>query len=235
MLRDSETLKQCIRDALSKLKERKEQFSGQTASIDKQLEAIRLKKERLGLVFTDGTIGKDVYEGRLQGFRKQEKELLKIKNNLSPEARLEIAELENSIRVIEDILDRSSRNIYITDFGIFGTKGDRLAPLGYNPWSNIEGKNEMGQVRETDYIYIEDTDLKMRSINPPQGFWSSENKGESIKNNIRSLLQNFGIRVYVLKDRIEARGLIPTETISVSSKVKRPGRELIIPSVRGRG
>jgi chromosome segregation ATPase len=118
VLRDSETLKQCIRDALAELKERKEHFSGQAASIDKQLEAIRLKKERLGLVFTDGTISKDIYKTRLQGFRKQEKELLKIKNNLSPEARLEIAELENSIRVIEDILDRSSRNIHITDFGI---------------------------------------------------------------------------------------------------------------------
>ena len=198
-------------------------------------EAIRLKKERLGLVFTDGTIGKDVYEGRLQGFRKQEKELLKIKSNLSPEARLEIAELENSIRVIEDILDRSSRNIHITDFGIFGAKGDGLAPLGYNPWSETEGKNEIEQVRETDYIFIEGTDLKMRSINPPEGFWSSENKGESIKNNIRSLLQNFGIKVCVFKDRIEVRGLIPTEIISLSSETKRSDRELFIPSVRGRG
>ena len=156
-------------------------------------------------------------------------------NNLSPEARLEIAELENSIRVIEDILDRSSRNIHITDFGIFGTKGDMLAPLGYNPWSETEGKNEIGQVRETDYIFVEGTDLEMRSINPPEGFWYSENRGEGIKNNIRSLLQNFGIKVYVFKDRIRVRGLIPTEIISLSSKVKRLDRELIIPFVRREG
>jgi len=235
VLGDSETLKQCVRDALSELKERKEHFSGQTASIDKQLEAVRLKKERLGLVFTDGTIGKNVYEGKLQEFRKQEKELLKIKNNLSPEARLEVAELESSIRAIEEILNGSSRNISVTDFGMYGTKGYRLAPLGYNPWSETEGKNEIGQVRETDYIYIEGTDLKMRSINPPEGFWYSDNRGEIIKNNIRSLLQNFGIKVYVFKDRIEVRGLIPTETISLSSETKHSDRELIIPSVRGRG
>ena len=96
-------------------------------------------------------------------------------------------------------------------------------------------KNEIGQVRETDYIYIKGTDLKMRSINPPEGFWCSENKGEIIKNNIRSLLQNFGIKVYVFKDRIEVQGLIPTEIISLSSETKRSDRELIIPSVRGRG
>jgi hypothetical protein len=75
----------------------------------------------------------------------------------------------------------------------------------------------------------------MRSINPPESFWSSENKGEIIKNNIRSLLQNFGIKVYVFKDRIEVRGLMPTEIISLSSETKRSDRELIIPSVRGRG
>ena len=75
----------------------------------------------------------------------------------------------------------------------------------------------------------------MRSINPPGGFWYSENRGESIKNNIRSLLENFGIKVYVFKDRIEVRGFIPTEIISYSSETKRQDRELIIPSVRGRG
>ncbi|MFC1902753.1 recombinase family protein [Chloroflexota bacterium] len=235
VLSDSEKLHQGIKDALTELKERKEDYGGQTASVDKQLEAIRLKKERLGLVFTDGTIGKDVYEGRLQGFRKQEKELLKIKNNLSPEARLEIAELENSIKMIEEILGNSSRNISVTDFGIFGRQGDTIAQLGYNPWSETEGKSEIGQVRETDYVYIEGTDLKMQSINPPEGFWSSENKGEVIKDNIRSLLQNVNIKVYVFKDRIEVRGLIPTETISLSSKTKRERGELIIPSVRGRG
>jgi hypothetical protein len=87
---------------------------------------------------------------------------------------LEIAALENSIRVIEDILDRSSRNIHISDFGIFGRKDDRLAPLGYNPWSETEGKNETGQIRETDYVLIEGTDSKMRAIDPPEGFWYSE-------------------------------------------------------------
>ncbi len=55
---------------------------------------LRLKKERLGLIFTDGSIGEAVYEGKLQGCRKQEEELLKIKNNLSPEARWELAELK---------------------------------------------------------------------------------------------------------------------------------------------
>ena len=75
----------------------------------------------------------------------------------------------------------------------------------------------------------------MQSINPPEGFWSSGNKGDVIKNNIRSLLQNVNIKVYVYKDRIEVRGMIPTETISLSTKTRRESGELIISSAMGRG
>ena len=55
-----------------------------------------------------------------------------------------------------------------------------------------------------------------------------------IKNNMRSLLQNVNIKVYVYEDRIEVRGMIPTETISLSTKTIRESRELVIPSVRRR-
>jgi len=224
-----------ITGALSELQEEKKHFSEQTASVDNQLEAVRLKKERLGLVFADGAIGKDIYAEKLHGLRKQEKELLKIRNNLSPEARAEIVELENSITLIEDILNNLSGNVLITDFGIWGLEGDKMAPLGYNPWLETECKNEIGQVRERDYVRIEGTDLKMQAINPPEAFWFSENPGEIIKKNIRAILQKFGTKVYVFRDRIEVRGLIPMEIITVSLGDKRSDRELIIPSVRGRG
>ena len=75
----------------------------------------------------------------------------------------------------------------------------------------------------------------MQAINPPEGFWCSENPGEIIKKNIRAILQKFGTKVYVFKDKIEVRGLLPTEIIARSPGDKRSDRELIIPSVRGRG
>ncbi len=91
------------------------------------------------------------------------------------------------------------------------------------------------EVLERDYVRIEGTDLKMQAINPPEAFWFSENPGEIIKKNIRAILQKFGTKVYAFRDRIEVRGLIPTEITILSPETKRSDRELIIPSVRGRG
>jgi len=188
----------------------------------------------LGLVFADGAISKDVYAKKLQELSRRERELLKIKDNLNPEARAEIAEVENSIRSIEEMLDTSG-NILVTDFGIWGRTGDNVAPLGYNPWLETECKSEVGQVRDSDFIRIEGTDLRIRAILPPEGFWFSENPGEVIKKNIRAILQKFGIRVYMFRDRIEVRGLIPSQIIKTAIGDERPNRESIIPSVRGRG
>ena len=64
---------------------------------------------------------------------------------------------------------------------------------------------------------------------------AGQNPGEIIKKNIRAILHKFGTKVYVFRDRIEVRGLIPMEIITVSLGDKRSDRELIIPSVRGRG
>jgi len=198
-------------------------------------EIVKLKKERLGLVFADGAIGKEVYTGRLHELSKRESESLKIRDNLSPEAQAEIVELENSITSIEGMLDSHSGNVLSTDFGIWGLTGDKIAPLGYNPWLETDCRNEIGQARETGTIRIEGTDLKMKAILPPEGFWLSENPGEAITKNVRAVLQKFGTRVYVFRDRIEVRGLIPTQIISASSGAKRSKREPIIHSTRRGG
>lgn len=152
-------------------------------------------------------------------------------NSAELNSEAEIIELENSIRSREDMLDSSSGNLLVTDFGIWGFIGDKVTPLGYNPWLETDCKNKIEQVRESDYIRIEDTDLKMQAINPPEGFWMSENPGETIKKNMRAILQKLGIRVYVFRDRIELRGLIPSQVIKTSSEAKHLNRELIIPSV----
>jgi len=86
-------------------------------------------------------------------------------------ARAEIVDLENSITLIEDILGSLSGDILVTDFGVWGTTDDRMAPLGYNPWLATECKNEIGQVQERDYVIIEGADFKMKAINPLEGLW----------------------------------------------------------------
>lgn len=80
---------------------------------------------------------------------------------------------------------------------------------------------------------VEDTDLRMRAINPPQGFWESEDPGEVIHNNVRALLQKLGIRVYVFRDRIEIRGLIPVQVLSASGADRVKGEPIIFSARRG--
>ena len=202
--------------------------------MDSQIEIIRLKKERLGLVFADGAISKDTYTQKLHNLNKQERELLKVRGNLNPEALAEIAEVENTIKSIEKMLDASG-SLLVSDFGIWGYTGDTVAPLGYNPWLETECKNEVGRLREMGYVRVEGTDLKIKAIGPPEGFWFSENPVEVIKKNIRAILQKFEIRVYVFRDRIEVRGLIQSQIIKTAIGDKPPSREPIIPSVRGEG
>jgi hypothetical protein len=80
----------------------------------------------------------------------------------------------------EEILDSSSRNLLVTDFGIWGVIGDKTVPLGYNPWLGTNCKNEIVRINETDYVRIEGTDLMIRVLNPPEGFWFLDNPGELI-------------------------------------------------------
>ena len=86
-----------------------------------------------------------------------------------------------------------------------------------------------------DYVGVEGTDLKIRAIGPPEGFWVSGNPVEVVKKNIRAILQKFGIRVYMFRDRIEVRGLIQSQIIKTAIGDEPPSRELIIPLVSGRG
>ncbi|MFC1943425.1 zinc ribbon domain-containing protein [Chloroflexota bacterium] len=172
VLSDSDAMRRCIRDVLEELKERTKHFSEQTYAVDSQIEMLRLKKERLGLVFADGAISRDVYTKKLQNLNKQERELLKVRDNLNPGALAEIAEVENTIKSIGEMLDISG-SLLVSDFRIWGYTGDMVAPLGYNPWLETACKNEVGRLREMDYVGIEGTDLKIRAICPPEGFWFS--------------------------------------------------------------
>ncbi len=70
VLSNSDAMGRCIRDALDELKERRKHFSEQTCAVDSQIEIIRLKKERLGLVFADGAISKDTYTQKLHNLNK---------------------------------------------------------------------------------------------------------------------------------------------------------------------
>ena len=56
----------------------------------------------------------------------------------------------------------------------------------------------------------------MRGIDAPTGFWECDDpkkRDETIKRNMRSILQLFSIKVLVYPERVEIKGAIPTEVL----------------------
>jgi hypothetical protein len=144
---------------------------------------------------------------------------------LDTATQIEINDLERAVTSIEKILNKSG-TIRVTDFGIWGMSKDEIIPLGYNPWLEIDGTEDVGMPREPDKFRAEGTDLVFKGIDAPEGFWDSPNRGKVITRNRRGILQKFGAGVYVFKDRIELRGLIPTHVLGLPGDKSCSGPDL---------
>jgi len=55
------------------IKARRSELGKRTESIDKELESLGAKKERLGLAFADGALTKEVYTARLESSSRRRK------------------------------------------------------------------------------------------------------------------------------------------------------------------
>ncbi len=212
---NSEVLKQGIRDALADIREHRDELGKETAVVDGELESIRAKKERLGLAFTDGALTREVYTGRLQKLSMRENELMKARENLAPETQAEIDDLEHAITSIEKMLDECSGRIIVNDLGIWGIGKDEIAPLGYNAWLETDGSDDIGMPREPAKFKVEGTDLFIKGIDVPDDFWEANNRTAVITRNRRGILQKFDVKVCVFHDKIEIRGFIPTQVLSL--------------------
>ncbi|MFC2067220.1 hypothetical protein ACFLUO_09290 [Chloroflexota bacterium] len=94
--------------------------------------------------------------------------------------------------------------------------GDRYAPAGFNAWRDTDGKMAIGAVSDKDTFRIEGTELTMKGIDAPLGFWECENpkeREEPIKRNMRAILQFFDIKIFVFPERVENRGAVPTQVL----------------------
>jgi len=84
---------------------------------------------------------------------------------------------------------------------------------------------------EQDTFRIEGTDLVMRGIDAPSGFWDCNDTQEQdniIKKNIRAVLQLFNIRVHMFSDRVEIQGAIPKQVLDISRQKEPPDVPIIV-------
>jgi len=212
VLNDSDKLAGCVNKALARLEELKAGIGTEALAVDGKLEAIRARKERLGMVFADGAISESIYRSKLGQLKKQEAAVLKCRHNIDPQALADLAELEARIAKVKDILGHG--RLAVTEFGIFGEIGDEYIPAGFNAWRECDGELAIGEITEMDKFRIEGTDKVMRGVNAPAGFWDCQDQEEQakrIKKNMRAILQLFDVKVIVFTERVEIRGAIPTQ------------------------
>jgi len=229
VVNNPDTLAQCVNNAMARLQEKKEQLGTETLDIDRELAAISKKEERLGIAFTDGAIKEEVYKSKLRNLKAREAMLLKCRQNIDPTSLTELEMLEDRIANINDILSKG--RLTLTEFGLFGMVGGTYTPVGFNAWRETDGNLSIGERTEQDTFRIEGTDLVMRGIDAPSGFWDCNNLGEqanTINKNLRAVLQLFNIRVHIFPDRIEIQGAIPTQVLDVSSQKEPPGAPIIV-------
>jgi site-specific DNA recombinase len=235
VLNDPNTLAQCVTKALSDLEERRAQMGTQVLSMDREIEALRTKKERLGIAFADGTIKEETYKLKLRQLKKQEADSLKCRDNIDPSTLTELSVLEDRIAAARNILSKGQ--LLLSEFGIFGMTGDKYLPAGFNVLRETDGQLAIGGAIQQDVFHIEGTEKVIRGIDVPAGFWeihNSEEQSEKIKRNMRAILQLFNIRVYVLPDKVEIQGAIPGQVLDKPTQDQLAGAS-IISSARGSG
>lgn len=228
ILRNPDTLVQCVTDAMAKLQEKKEQLGAETLDIDRELAALSQKQERLGIAFADGAIKEEIYKSKLHRLKAREATLLKCRRNINPTSLTELEMLEDRIANVHDILSKGS--LSLTEFGLFGMVGDTYTPVGFNAWRETDGDLSIGERTEQDAFQIEGTNMVMRGINAPSGFWDCNNAQEQdniIKKNLRAILQLFNIRVHIFPDRIEIQGAIPTQVLDILNQKESPDVPII--------
>ena len=186
------------------------------------------KQERLGKVFADGAIKEEVYRSKLRQLKAREATMLKCRQNIDPTTLTELSVLEERIANMKDVLSKG--RLTLTEFGIFGMVDDTYTPVGFNAWRETDGNLSIGESTEQDVFLIEGTDLVMRGIDAPSGFWDCNDAQEQdniIKKNMRAVLQLFNIRVHIFSDRIEIQGAIPKQVLDMPGHKQSPGAPII--------
>jgi hypothetical protein len=235
VLTDSETLREGMRSSLAELKERREYLYQSTGSVDKKLEAIVAKKERLGLSFADGAISRETYQKKLQESVRIKKDLLRSRDNLSPDDRSEIGDLDQAIASLEKTLNSESAKVLLTELGVQTVDFPEDWIVGHDAPGEVAGLENWAVVEAPDTLRIPELGMTMSIVDRPESNWNLEVTRDTIWRNIRETFNRLNIEVYIFNDRVEIRGHIPTEIIDIPQEAIRSKGEPIICSARGSG
>ena len=170
-----------------------------------------------------------------------EAELLQARSNLNPELRGELDNLEQSIASLEKALDGKAGRFLLTELGILMEGISEVAIASIALPTMPDGALAVGAWDEPAMAQLENffrlgyNGPLIRMVDAPEVLSCLEVSRDRVWQNIRDFLESFDIKVYVFRDRVEIRGLIPTELVEIPHGTVRAKREAVISSARGRG
>ena len=238
ILNDPERLAECVDAGLAELEMIRSYLGEKTLDIDEKLKNIRTKQERLGMAFADGAVPEAAYKTKFATLKKQEASLMRRRRNLDPAETADLAEVESRIAFVKDVL--RSGELTLSDFGIFGQKGFKYFPAGFNAWMETDGELAIGEVVDMTTIKFEGLEGAIfKGIVAPTELGEGEDPDERrvvMARNLRTILQLFGIKVHVFPDKVEVRGGIPTQVLDLTKPQLEPTGPIIsLASPEGKG
>jgi hypothetical protein len=221
-LSDSDALRKTVDDAVTKLEKRRWELEAASQPIERQLQKVnnRIRNLVQALGRAENVLAEsdlEDFEGQLEHLRKQKADLEARKASLNPEHQIEVSRLENYITWVKKLLDQGG--LVVEPDGIwayaFGEAGGLIAAENFGPGLDVEAtvKKYTGP-RQPAVCEVARGDGGV-DLAIKVNVWSFMHPKESRIQMMRAILQKFDVVPYAFPDRVEIRGMIPTEIIKL--------------------
>ena len=168
VLNDSGKLAECVNNSLVELEEKRKKIGVEAMAIDRRLEIIMAKEERLGIAFADGAVPENMYRSKLRQLKKEEADLLRCRHNIDPVELGELIAIGIHIDMVKEVLSKGS--ILVNDIGVFGELGDVYRPGEFSESLKHGSEATLGETPEKGSHRFEMTDMVVRDWDNSPGF-----------------------------------------------------------------
>jgi len=207
-LSDNDCIKIAVNNARDELLDRRQSISKASGYIDAKLEAITGKKERLAIVFADGALSEPVYRKQITSLKQQETELAKRRENLDPYAQVEMAEIEQQIKLFTTHLTTN-----FSDFAWWCQVEEHLFSETLKE-CNLADSHRFCKEEDTQ-AFIDRLDEKEQQV------FIDRFEKNGIKYT-RSLLRLLRVQVIAYNDRVILRGLLSPRALTIVKNEFQP-------------
>lgn len=216
---DSGVLRQSIKDAMDKLEDRKKEMEAISLPINKKLEKVTRRIEKLVFAWTRAEDdlteeSRDRFEEELANLKREKAELEARKANLNPETHTEVSRLKDYIASVKRILDTGGLVVQTDGIWAYGFNEAEYFGSGPDVEEILDRVTHPPEQRPTEVVEKDGVIHFEMEVDR----WAFEHPKEARIRMMRNLLSWFDIKVFVYDNRVEVGGLIPTQILRVPSE-----------------